>query len=145
MNRGFRDIIDGSPEVQYRIDLYAAGLEVEHWDPSVPLADRRQQLDRYRSRLDSLQCTERALLPPFCLDLAIEGGVVCSALTNGSADYRFIQLPSVSRGISLEEWTLHGLPANSFPAIFPEEDLFVTCSPTDNRRYPKVNVEDTQG
>ena len=142
MNRRFRDIIDGSHEMQYFIDLYAAGLEVGYQDPSLTLADRRKQLDRYRSHWDSLQWVEhRSLSIPFPKNWILEGGVVCfafppAALADRTTDYRFIQLPSVLRGIPLKEWTVHGLP-NDFQKIslFPEEDLLVICSLVDRGRY----------
>jgi hypothetical protein len=142
VNRKFRDIIDGSHEVQYLIDLSVAGLEVGYQDPSLTLADRRRQLDRYRSHWDSLQWVEHKSLPiPSHKDRIIEGGIICLVLlapapTDPTTDYRFIQLPSVLRGIPLKEWTLHGLP-NDFQTLglLPDEDLLAVCSLVDHGRY----------
>ena len=53
-----------------------------------------------------------------------------------TTDFLFIQLPSTLRGIPLKEWTLHGLPDNTYrPALLPEEDLLVVCLPADRGRY----------
>ena len=141
MNCSFRSLIDGSPELQYLIDLYAAGLEPGYQDPSLTLADRREQLNRYRSHWDSLQWVEHTSLPLQTSKYQVlEGGVICFVLYDGSADstadHRFIQLPSVLRGIPLKDWTVHGLPYNDQkPGILPEEDLLVICSPVNGGRY----------
>ena len=71
----------------------------------------------------------------------LEGGVVCfvfppAAFADRTTDYRFIQLPSVLRGIPLKEWTVHGLPSDLQKiSLFPEEDLLVICSLVDRGRY----------
>ena len=141
MNSSFRDLIDRSPEAQYIINLHAAGLEVGYQDPSLTLADRREQLDRYRSHWDSLQWVEHTSLPlPFHKNRVIQGGIVCFTLLGGpgdlTTDYRFIRLPSVLKGIPLKEWTLHGLPHNPDRlGILPEEDLLVVCTPVHHERY----------
>lgn len=150
VDRSFRDTIDGSPEAQYLIDLHAAGLEVEDWYPPLSLADRREQLDRYRSHWDSLQCAERMSLSlSYSYGRIIEGGIICLVLTgdshNPEADYRFIQLPSVLRGIPLKEWTLHRLPNHRSPGVLPEEDLLVICSPIDNQRYSSKELFGSRG
>ena len=143
MNRSFRDVIDGSPEAQYSIDLYAAGLEPVYEGPSLTLADRREQLARYRSHWDSLKWVEQTSLSlPRNLGWTLEGGVICFRLSANSSttDYRFIQLPSVLRRIPLREWTLHGLPnVHHSPGLLPEEDLLVVFSRVENdRRYVKL-------
>ena len=141
MDYSFRDVIDGSPEVQYKIDLWAAGLEVGYQDPSIPVADRRKQLERYRSHWDSLRWVEHTSIPlPLYRTRAVNGGVVCITLVAGpenpTTDYRFIQLPSVLRGIPLKDWTVHGLPSNPRAlGLLPEEDLLVICLPVDRGRY----------
>jgi hypothetical protein len=144
VNRGFRDVIDESPEVQYLIDLYAAGLEPDYEDPSLTIADRREQLDRYRSHWGSLKPVEHTWLPlPRYKEWSLGGGVICFMLfadppLERTTDYRFIQLPSVLRHIPLREWTLHGLPnVLQPPGLLPEEDLLVICSHVGNNRYVK--------
>ena len=141
MNCTFRDLTDGSPEAQYIIDLHASGLEVGYPDPSLTLADRRAQLDRYRSHWDSLQWVEHTSLPlPSHKNRVVQGGVICLVLYRGfgelTADYRFIQLPSVLRSIPLKEWTLHGLPHDPGKlGLLPEEDLLVVCTLMDLGGY----------
>ena len=137
MNRNFRNVIDGSPDVQYLIDLWAAGLEAGDQDTSVPLADRRKLLDRYRSHWDSLQWLEHTSipLPPYGTRI-LTGGVLFLELLPDpddlTADYRFIQLPSVLRGIPVKDWTVRGLPKNpKGTGLLPEEDLLVVCSAED--------------
>jgi hypothetical protein len=142
VNRRLHDIIDESHEVQYLVDLYAAGLEVGYQDPSLTVADRRKQLDRYRSHWDSFQWVDHKSLPiPYHMRRIIEGGMICfvlhpAAFEDPTTDYRFIQLPSILRDIPLKEWTVHGLP-NDFQTLglLPEEDLLVICSLVDRGRY----------
>ena len=140
VNCSFRDIINGSPEVQYIIDLWAAGFEVEYQGPSVALADRRERLGRYRSHWGSLQWAEHTSIPlPFYKTRVVTGGVICltllAALEYPTTDYRFIQLPSVLRGIPLKEWTVHGLPNNTQAlGLFPEEDLLIVHLVVDRGR-----------
>jgi len=58
-----------------------------------------------------------------------------------TSDFQFIQLPSVLRGIPLKEWTLHGMPDNTYtPGLLPEEDLLAVCSPAGYRRCVNVRV-----
>ena len=98
-------------------------------------------MDRYRSHWDTLQWIEHTSLPlPFYRYQAIVGGIVCLVLfpevEDTTADFQFIQLPSVLRSIPLKQWTLHALPHNaSKPGLLPEEDLLAVCSPVDNGRY----------
>lgn len=112
----------------------AAGLEAGCQDPPIALADRRKQLDQYPSHWDSLQWVEHMSIPlPFHSAWIVEGGVICltllADLDDPSADYRFIQLPSVLRGIPLKEWTVHGLQKNPQRlCLLPEGDLLVICS-----------------
>jgi len=73
------------------------------------------------------------------------GGVVRLKLLAGAGDpttdYRFIQLPSVLRGIPLEQWTVYGLPNDSQSLGFlPEEDLLVVCSHVDCGRYASKSM-----
>ena len=148
VNRSFRDIIDGSSEAQYLIDLYAAGLEVEHEVPSLTLSGRREQLNRYRSHWDSLRCVEHTSLPlPRYLWYTVKGGIICLVLVDDhrdpTADYHLIQLPSALRGIPLKEWTLRGLLSHHSPVLLPEEDLLIICSSIDNRGYSSKEVHGT--
>jgi hypothetical protein len=152
VDRSFRDVIEKSPEAQYLIDLHAAGLEVEHQDPSLSLADRREQLDRYRPHWDSLQWVEQSSFPIPRVPggtADVEGGVVCYVLGYSpgppTIDYHFVQLPSVLRAVPLKQWTLHGLPNHQSPGLFPEEDLLVICSPIDNNRYLSQKVHTSTG
>ena len=55
LNRGVRDLIDASPTMQHRIELFAASLIGDSWKPSVVVADRLALLERYHSRWDRLQ------------------------------------------------------------------------------------------
>ena len=153
MNYSFRDVIDGSPQMQYLIDLYAAGLETDYQDPSLTLADRRKQLDRYRSHWDSLQWVEHTSFPlPFYSDRIVDGGVICLVLVGDiggpTTDYRFIQLPSVLRCIPSKEWTVTVPgPQDDFQGLglLPEEDLLVICSSMGARRYAPKSVCNTSG
>ena len=149
VNRNFRDIVDRSPETQYLIDLHAVGLEVELQDSFLSLTDRREQLDRYQSRWESLQCTEHTSLPlPLSELFAVKGSIVCLVILAGfrdpTADYHFIQLPSALGGIPLKEWTLSGsFPSLQLPGLLPEEDLLVICF--NDLRYSSEEVHDTPG
>ena len=82
MNHSFRDVIDGLPEAQYSIDLYAAGLEPVYGDPSLTVTDHREQLARYRSHWDSLEWVEQTSLSLLhYVGWTLEGGVVFFVLS----------------------------------------------------------------
>ena len=120
------------------------GLEVGYQDPSLTFADRWEQFDRYRSDWDSLQWAEHTSLPlPFYYYRAVVGGAICLVLFAGvgtTADYRFIQLSPVLRGIPSKEWTLRGMPPDSEgPGLLPEGDLLAVYASVDHGRYVQTS------
>lgn len=127
LNRRFCDLIDDSPAVQYRIDLFSAALEDDPEDTSLGLADRRVHLEQYRSRWDrhdqaKLSSVE---LPPHT-QRVIDGEVLACIQEAGDdkIDVTFVQLPSISRGIQGKQWVVKGLPKNA----------------SDLKMYPGLNV-----
>ena len=101
LNCTFRDLIDASPAVQYRVDLFSAALEDDPWDTSLVLADRRVRLEQYRSRWDRYNQAKQSSveLPPHT-QRVIDGEVLAciQESTEDKVDITFVRLPSVSRG-----------------------------------------------
>lgn len=134
-----RDLIDASPAIQYRLELFAASLEDGLRKPSVTVADRRALLERYRSRWDKLRGDEwkRVALPAHTKRV-LEGGVLgCIAESiDDKLDVHFIQLPSASREVRLKQWAVRGLPkCDATLNINPEADLLVAPEVINEGRY----------
>ncbi|KAF9648797.1 hypothetical protein BDM02DRAFT_2056462 [Thelephora ganbajun] len=129
LNRAFRDLIDVSPAVQYRVDLFSAALEDDPRNASLVLADRRAHLEDYRSRWDRFgQAKQSSVELPPHTQRVIDGEVLAciQEAADGKIDVTFIRLPSVSRGIPRKRWTVRGLPKNGAELkMYPRLDLLV--------------------
>ena len=116
LNRAFRDLIDASPAVQYRIDLFSAALEDDPADTSLVLADRREHLEQYNSRWDRHDQAKQSSvdLPPHT-QRVIDGEVLAciQEATGDKIDVTFVRLPSILRGIEKKQWVVMGLPKNA--------------------------------
>ena len=124
-----RNLIDTSPTVQYRVELFAASLEDDPRRASVVVADRRVLLEQYHSRWDKLRGDERkSIVLPVHTKRVLEGDVLGCIMERGDdkLDVHFTQLPSVSREIRLKQWVVRGLPkCDTALKINPEVDLLV--------------------
>jgi hypothetical protein len=128
LNRGTRDLIDASPTIQYRIELFATSLEDDPRKTSVVVADRRVLLKQYHSRWDTLQeAKRRTILLPTHTKRVLEGDILGCVVESGDdkVDVHFTQLPSISRGVRLGQWMVRGLPKCNTLKINPEVDLLV--------------------
>ena len=112
LSRGFRDLIDGSSVMQYRIEMFAAAAKEGVVREQLPLdlTDRRLQLERYRSRWDHFdQVTEATFaIPPFRIQIC-EKGYIAYAFRNDSNAMlcaHIIRLPSTHNGVAPGEWTI---------------------------------------
>jgi hypothetical protein len=56
VNRGFRDFVQDSPYIKFRIDLFAAGLE-DNPSTNLTLSDRRKAFDEYRTKWETFKPT----------------------------------------------------------------------------------------
>ena len=115
LNRVFRNLIDTSPAIQYRVDLFSAALEDDPKNTSLVLADCSAQLERYRSRWDRFaQAKQSSIELPPHTQRVIDGEVLaCIQEAAGDRiDVTFVRLPSISRGIQRKQWTVRGLPKN---------------------------------
>lgn len=129
LNRAFRDLIDASSAMQYRIDLFSAALEDDPMDTSLVLADRRAHLEQYRSRWDRYDQAKQSSieLPPHT-QRVIDGEVLAciQEAADDKIDVTFVRLPSISRGIQGEQWVVKGLPKNASDLkMYPGLDVLV--------------------
>lgn len=134
-----RDLIDTSPIIQYRVELFATSLVDDLREPSLVVADRHALLERYHSRWDRLQGDKwRRIVLPAHIKRVLEGGILgCIAEAGGDKlDVHFIQLPSVSRGVRPKQWVIRGLPkCDAVLKINPEVDLLVVPEVVNGGQY----------
>ena len=133
------DLIDVSPTIQYRVELFAASVEDNPRKTSVAVADRRVLLEQYRSRWNELQGVKwRKIALPVHTKRVLEGGVLGCIVESADdkLDVHFIQLPSVSREVRLKQWVVRGLPkCGATLKINPEADLLVAPEVVNQGRY----------
>lgn len=117
----------GSALIQYKLDLFAAGLQ--DTGSAISVATRIQALKDHQSAWRAFRWSEQheiklGLLRPVCIR---EGVLACT--TRYKDHIRFFRLPSILRGIEKKEWTVtvNKLPSwiNAY-AMDPLEDLFVS-------------------
>ena len=134
-----RDLIDASPAIQYRVELFATSLEDNLRKTSVTVADRRALLEQYHSRWDKLQGDRwRNISLPAHTKRVLEGGVLGCIMESkdDKLDVHFIQLPSVSREVKLKQWVVRGLPkCDTTLKMNPEVDLLVVPEVVNEGRY----------
>jgi hypothetical protein len=139
LNHGMRNLVDTSPTIQYRVELFAASLIGGSQKPSLVVADRRALLERYHSRWDKLQGDKWWKIDlPARTNWLLEGDVLgLIAETRGDQfNVHFIQLPSASRGVLPKRWVVRGLPrCDTVLKINPEADLLVVPEVVNEGRY----------
>jgi hypothetical protein len=104
VNRIFRDIILGSPLIQHRIELFAAGFEYNA-ATSVSIADSREALLKSTLGLESLRPTETRVVENLRTGPTVtktSGGVY--AIMQDSV--RMFTLGSALRGTPYKEWEI---------------------------------------
>ena len=128
VNRGFNDLIQASPYINYRADLFAAGLE-DNPAVSLPLADKRRAFDEYRTKWDDFGPIQKEQMRK----LGNYGGGSCNAsgagvfgfIADGERSIRFMTLESALRGIPQKVWQV-SLPFELSPqrfTIYPQADV----------------------
>ena len=129
MNRKIQNLVDTSPTIQYRVELFAASLEDDPRRTSVSIADRRILLEQYHSRWDKLQGDKwKTIALPAHTKRVLEGDILGCIVDSGDDkfDVHFTQLPSVSREVRLKQWVVRGLPkCDAALKINPEVGLLV--------------------
>jgi hypothetical protein len=131
-------MIDASPAVQYRVDLFSAALKGNFGDTAQVYADRRARLEEYRSRWDRVDQAEQSSveLPPHT-NRYIDGEVLACVqeAAGDKIDVTFIRLPSASRGIQRKQWVVRGLPKNGAALrMIPGLDMLVVPEILDGGR-----------
>lgn len=134
-----RDLIDASPAIQYRVELFATSLQDNLRKTSVTVADRRALLEQYHSRWDKLQGDKWRNIPlPAHTKRVLEGGVLGCVMESkdDKLDVHFIQLPSITREVKLKQWVVRGLPkCDATLKMNPEVDLLVVPEVVNEGRY----------
>lgn len=125
MNRAFRDAILGSPLVQHKIELFAAGLE---YNPAAgtSLADSRKAFLQYRSSIESLRPTEERMIDNLHLGYIGYLRAGCGVYSVTLDSVRLFSPGSVLRGIPSREWEI--------PPPIPVTELVGYCF------YPTADV-----
>lgn len=111
---------------------------------SMNLADRRLQLQRYRSRWDNIDqaCWEDIAIRPFDVRIC-EKGYLAYAFRNASGTahcFQVIRLPSTCGGVTRGEWVLDIDVSSPDAAVLgmtlqPELDLLVIVESFQQRMY----------
>lgn len=102
----FHHLIEASTSLQYKLDLFATGMEDE---PSVKLskAEKRRQLERYQKAWRSFSPDTATVQDIPLLDgplWELSGGVLAQSV--GRRLLQFKQLPGNIRGIVAHDWSL---------------------------------------
>ena len=108
MNCFLCDVVKRSPLVQYRAQLFLYGF----WDDfdardAINISARQSQLRAHRSRWSRLEWAARTTVKFPGTPSGVTGGVFHTI-----SNYRtlhFVRLPSISRGVTQNEWTLPDL------------------------------------
>ena len=112
LNRFTNDVVKQSSLIQYRVQLFLYGFHDDFNGRSTEsVTARRDQLRAYWSRWSRLEPAETTVvkLSGPLGDYELLGGVFSTVVGEQRTRLRFIRLPSVSRGIAQEEWTLDNL------------------------------------
>jgi hypothetical protein len=138
LNRRVRDLVDASPTIQYRVELFAASLEDNLGKPSVSVADRRALLKKYHTRWDRLRGDKwKSVTLPVHTKRILDGGVLGCIIESrgGKLDVLLIRLPSASREVRPKRWLIRGLPkCDATLAINSEMNLLVVPEVLNERR-----------
>jgi len=135
VNSFFKSLIDETITLQYRIALFASGMEN---GPSGVLttSERLESLRNYEASWKKLEWTEHHTISyPQGLAWALYGNVW--AHSRGSDAIDFVQLPSRLRGIPIRQWTLRfDFDVGEF-SMDPSQDLLVIIENT-SRNLPNL-------
>lgn len=144
--REFRDHVDGSSMIQYRIQMLEAAVEEGSIQDRSPmnLADLRLQLERYRSRWDNFDSVipGTIAIPPVKIQICEKGYLVYAFQTdsNTALRVRVIRLPSTCNGVTRGEWVFNlemwspGFVVMGM-TLQPELDLLVVIVSSDEYMY----------
>lgn len=123
------DVVKHSSLIQYHIQLFMYGFHDDFGGQNTAsVTTRRDQLDTYWSRWSRLEPAERTVVK-LCGTLGANefvGGVFSTVVGEQRTSLHFIRLPSISRGIMQEEWTLDDLqmPVDGYTTD-PSSDVLI--------------------
>ena len=130
VNPYFRDLIQDSPHIAYRVGIFSAGLK-DNPSVNLSLADKRRILCEYRTKwgaLSPIQKSEGRTKNSPMTFRASASGVFCFVV--GRDDFiQFSTLGSISRGIPRKEWRVPlpaGISLKHF-AICPQADVLAVA------------------
>lgn len=123
------DVVKQSSLIQYQIQLFLCGFHDDFTGRSAAsIAARRDQLRTHWSRWNRLEPAEKTVVKLSGVLGANEfvGGVFSTVVGEQRTSLHFIRLPSVSRGIKQEEWTLNklGMPIDGYTTD-PSADVLI--------------------
>ena len=133
VNQAFHKLVQGSPSIQYEIDLFAVGLQR---NPRIdaPIADCRLALASYRRRWETLHPVEK-LNKDFCHrdrdhDWCRPNAIAVSGVHGlcWKDRVKFFTLGPTSRGIPSREWDipLKDIKAHAF-AFYPPANVMAVA------------------
>ncbi|KAH9064345.1 hypothetical protein EDB87DRAFT_1785862 [Lactarius vividus] len=124
LNSFFKSLIDETTTLQYRIALFASGME-DGPPGGLTTSERLELLKNYEASWKNLQWNEHTTLPlPAGSLWELYGNVW--AHSRGSDAIEFVQIPSRLRGIPMRQWTLRfDYDLRDF-GMDPSQDLLVT-------------------
>jgi len=125
VNRTFRNVINASPVLKHKIELFAVGLEYNA-TAEISLPDRREALLRYSKGLDSLRPFEQKVLGKFLQPQYIRASNGVFGLAGSSLE---LFVPgSASRRIPQKKWEVP-LPTACLEAydFYPNADVLAVA------------------
>ncbi|KAH9037200.1 hypothetical protein EDB85DRAFT_1937014 [Lactarius pseudohatsudake] len=124
VNSFFKSLIDETTTLQYRIALFASGME-DGPPGGLTTSERLKLLKNYEASWKNLEWNEHTTIPlPEGSLWELYGNVW--AHSRGSDAIEFVQLPSRLRGIPMRQWTLRFDYCLRDFGIDPSQDLLVT-------------------
>ncbi|KAF9648798.1 hypothetical protein BDM02DRAFT_2057251 [Thelephora ganbajun] len=147
LNCEFRDLIDRSPAIQYRIDLCSSEVEEGNMDALTPLDHRRKLLKSYCSRWNRFdQAEQKPFMQPPAGDMALATGFGYITYNTrsgpGTENVHLVRIPSGSNGVSQKEWVIHGISGGACDqhAIHPPSSLLAILQIVDEGRSFQIHL-----
>ncbi|KAI0061507.1 hypothetical protein BV25DRAFT_763403 [Artomyces pyxidatus] len=145
--RRLHTVITDSVQLQYEVELFAAGMFDGAWGPdTLPIQDRRDRLQRYTIAWERLVWTNQISLPHltgFAVPVSVSGDVfILSKIDSRAASVHVQQIPSALRAVD-ESHIVQFFPKDSpiFSAqLDSSQDLLVAVNGHPGPSMTKLHV-----